>query len=101
VALVYYFWYSMPTTAPLRKIKKSFSISAASDSFIRKMQKQRKVRSESETLDALLSELMDLQEKQTIEAAYANYYESLSDEEIADQRSWGGFAEDNFAETES
>lgn len=91
----------MPTTTTQqRKIKKSFSISAASDSFIRKMQKQRKVRSESETLDALLSELMDLQEKQTIEAAYANYYDSLSDDEQAEQRSWGGFAESNLAETE-
>jgi hypothetical protein len=91
----------MPTTSQQqRKIKKSFSISVASDSFIRKMQKQRKARSESETLDVLLSELMDFQEKQTIEAAYANYYDSLSDDELAEQRSWGDFSASNLVETE-
>jgi len=80
-----------------RKIKKSFSISVESDSFIRKSCKERRSASESETLDALLSELMAIRQQQAIEAAYGDYYDSLSDEEIAEQSDWGNFAESQLA----
>ena len=81
-----------------RKIKKSFSISVESDSFIRKNCKERKSNSESETLDALLSELRAIRQQQAIEAAYTDYYDSLSQEEVAEEHSWGAFAESQLAE---
>ena len=86
---------NMPTTSPKmgRKIKKSFSISMESDSFIRKSCKERRSTSESETLDALLGELMTIRKQQAIEAAYTDYYDSLGDEEVAEQRAWGSFSE--------
>ncbi len=80
-----------------RKIKKSFSISLESDSFIRKSCKERKSNSESETLDALLRELMTIRQRQAIETAYADYYDSLSDDEVAQQNAWGLFAESQLA----
>jgi hypothetical protein len=80
-----------------RKIKKSFSISVESDTFIRRSCKERKSTSESETLDALLSELMTIRKQQAIEAAYTDYYDSLSDDEVAEQRAWGSFAESQLA----
>jgi hypothetical protein len=80
-----------------RKIKKSFSISVESDSFIRKTCKERKSTSESETLDALLSELMTIRKQRAIETAYTDYYDSLSNDEIAEQRTWGSFAESQLA----
>lgn len=80
-----------------RKIKKSFSISVESDSFIRRSCKERKSDSESETLDALLDELMNIRRQQAIEAAYTDYYDSLGDDEVAQQRAWGSFAEDQLA----
>lgn len=85
----------MPTTVvkQRRKVKKSFSISPESVLFIRKMRKERKARSESETLDGLLNELIAIQQQRGIEAAYSSYYDSLSDEEIAEDRAWGTFAE--------
>jgi hypothetical protein len=89
----------MSTTARKtgRKIKKSFSISVESDSFIRKSCKERKSNSESETLDALLGELMTIRRRQAIEAAYADYYDSLDDKEVAEQTAWGLFAESQLA----
>jgi hypothetical protein len=89
----------MPTTTPKmgRKIKKSFSISVESDAFIRRSCKERKSNSESETLDTLLSELMAIRRQTAIEAAYANYYDSLSDDEVAEQSAWGAFAESQLA----
>lgn len=88
----------MPATSPKigKKIKKSFSISVESDAFIRKSCKERKSDSESETLDALLSELRAIRQQQTVESAYTDYYDSLNDEDVAEERSWGAFAESQF-----
>jgi len=80
-----------------RKIKKSFSISVASDSFIRRSCRERKSDSESETLDALLSELMAIRQQKAIEAAYGDYYDSLSQDEVAEESAWGAFAESQLA----
>ena len=90
---------TMPTTSPKmgNKIKKSFSISVESNSFIRRSCKERKSNSESETLDALLSELKAIRQQQAIEAAYTDYYDSLSQEEVAEERAWGAFAESQLA----
>ena len=89
---------NMPTT-PLksRKIKKSFSISAESDSFIRKNCKERKSTSESETLDALLRELKTIRQQKAIEVAYTDYYDSLTIDELTEQSEWGAFAESQLA----
>jgi hypothetical protein len=80
------------------KIKKSFSISVESEAFIRRSCRERKSDSESETLDALLSELRAIRQKEAIEAAYAEYYESLTDEEIADEQAWGTFTQSQLVE---
>ena len=90
---------TMPTTSPKmgRKIKKSFSISVESDSFIRRSSKERKSNSESETLDALLSELMTIRQQHAIETAYTDYYDSIGEEEVAEERAWGAFAESQLA----
>lgn len=89
----------MPTTSVKmgRKIKKSFSISVESASFIRRSRKERKSNSESETLDALLSELMAFRQQKAIEAAYGDYYDSLSQDEIEEESAWGAFAESQLA----
>lgn len=80
------------------KIKKSFSISVESDAFIRRSCKERKSDSESETLDALLSELRTIRRQEAVEAAYTDYYDSLGDEEMTEQRAWGSFAESQLVE---
>jgi hypothetical protein len=91
---------NMPTTSPRmgNKIKKSFSISVESDAFIRRSCKERRSESESDTLDALLSELRAIRQHEAVEAAYTDYYDSLSDEEIAEQQGWGAFAESQLVE---
>ena len=81
-----------------RKIKRSFSISLESDTFIRKTQRERKSRSESEALDELLRELMVLRQQHLIEDAYTDYYDGLTDEEVDEQQAWGAFAETQLSE---
>ncbi len=89
----------MPAKSPpiSRKIKKSFSISAESDSFIRRSCKARTSNSESATLDALLRELMAIRQQEAIAAAYADYYDSLGEDEAAEESAWGEFAESQLA----
>jgi len=81
-----------------RKVKKSFSISLESEAFLKRIRKERKVSSESETLDVLLGELMTAQRQCAIESAYVDYYDSLSDEDVTEQRAWGAFAETQLTE---
>jgi hypothetical protein len=81
-----------------RKIKKSFSISAESESFIRRARKERKSASESEALDMLLQELIAMHQQMAIEEAYADYYDSLTEDDKVEQNAWGMFAESQLAE---
>jgi hypothetical protein len=91
----------MPTTTPSRpvpKVKKSFSISVESEAFIRKACKERKSKSESETLDALLNELREIQQREAIGSAYQDYYDQMSDAEAIEHDTWGTFAQTQIAE---
>src|SRR5277367_5354577 len=85
-----------PTTTSIhqtRKIKKSFSISPESEAFIKKNSRERRIKSESETLDLLLRELIAVRQQHALNTAYQDYYDSLTDEESAENRAWGTFAE--------
>lgn len=79
------------------KIKKSFSISVESEAFIRNSRRERKSDSESETLDALLAELRAIRQKEAIEAAYTEYYDSLTNEEVSEEQTWATFTESQLA----
>jgi hypothetical protein len=81
-----------------RKVKKSFSISLESEAFLKRMRKEHKAPSESETLDLLLRELMATHKQRAIESAIVDYYDSLSDEDVEEQRAWGVFAEAQLTE---
>ena len=80
-----------------RKIKKSFSISPESEAFIRKSSKERRIRSASETLDTLLRELIAVRQQHSLNAAYQDYYDSLTDRESTEDREWGAFSESQLA----
>jgi hypothetical protein len=89
-----------PTTTSIhqtRKIKKSFSISPESEAFIKKSSRERRIKSESETLDLLLRELIAVRQQHALNTAYQDYYDSLTDEESAENRAWGTFAEGQLA----
>jgi hypothetical protein len=80
-----------------RRVKKSFSISADAESFIRKVRKTRKIASDSEALDQLLHESMEAHRKRSIDAAYKAFYDAASDAELAEETSWAEFGESEWA----
>ncbi len=88
----------MTVTASKTRVKKSYSISVEAESFVRKVRRARKIASDSETLDQLLRESMEVHRKSRIDAAYKAYYDSASNEELAEEAEWAEFGEAELAE---
>lgn len=74
-----------------RRVKKSYSISVEAESFVRKVRKTRKIASDSEALDMLLRESIEVHRKSAVDAAYKAYYDSASDQELEEEKSWADF----------
>ncbi|HEY5329332.1 MAG TPA: hypothetical protein VIJ79_05570 [Acidobacteriaceae bacterium] len=81
-----------------RRIKKSYSISVEAESFVRKVRKARKIASDSEALDMLLRESIEVHRKSAVDAAYKAYYDSASDQELEEEKSWAEFGTAQMAE---
>lgn len=80
------------------RIKKSYSISKESEQFVRRIRKARHIASDSAALDQLLHEAMALHSRSAIDAAYKAYYDSATDEELAEENTWAAFGGAAMAE---
>jgi len=78
-------------TSAQSRVKKSFSISREAESFIRKVRQTRKIASDSETLDILLRESIEIHRKSAADAAYKAYYDSASERELEEETVWAEF----------
>ena len=67
-------------------MKKSFTLTPESVAFLGETRQRRQAASDSEALDSLLRELMLEAKRQELEAATKEYYDTASDEELAEQR---------------
>ena len=88
----------MTNTVTKRRIKKSYSISVEAESFVRKVRKARKIASDSEALDLLLRESIEVHRKSAVDAAYKAYYDSASDQELEEEQTWAEFGTAQMAE---
>jgi hypothetical protein len=82
------------TTAARRKLKRTFSLSAEALAYLDGLAKDYK--STSEALDRLIHERKALAEKARISAGIRNYYDSISDEQRAENLVWGELAGTHF-----
>ena len=73
-------------------MKKSFTLAPESVAFLSETRQRRKAGSDSEALDMLLRELMLEAKRQELEAATKEYYDTASDEELAEQLEWAEMA---------
>jgi uncharacterized membrane-anchored protein len=64
--------------------------------FLSETREKRRAGSDSEALDLLLRELMLEAKRQAIDAAYKEYYDTASDEELAEQREWAELTAPNM-----
>jgi uncharacterized membrane-anchored protein len=78
----------MTFQATTRKMKKSFTLTPEAVAFVGEARKKRGAASDSEALDLLLRELILEAKRQAIDAAYKEYYDTASEEDLAEQREW-------------
>ncbi|MGO9638153.1 MAG: hypothetical protein ACLPXT_04420 [Terracidiphilus sp.] len=92
----------MTMQATARKLKRSFTLSPESVSFVTEIRKKRRAGSDSEALDLLLRESMLEAKRRQLDAATKAYYDTASDEELAEQSEWAEMAGPNiFVDIES
>jgi hypothetical protein len=80
--------FSMTKQRTKRKIKRSFTLAPESVAFVRDLRRRRKTRSDSEALDLLLREAIHARKREEIDAAFKEYYDTASCEELNEQREW-------------
>jgi len=85
----------MPTRST-RKEKKTYSLSREAIRFVEAVQKERKIDSASSALDELLREQKQAREMEQASAAITKYYDSLTEQEMEEDRAWGKAAESQF-----
>jgi len=75
-----------------RKSKKSFTISTESVAFLEEMRKKNSAESTSAILEEILQAVRRREKRSSIERQMTEYYDSLTDVEVAEEKLWGEFA---------
>jgi hypothetical protein len=79
-----------------RKERKTYTLSSEAIAIIEAEKKERRTDSASSALEELLKEARRQKEMAKVAASISSYYDSLSDEEVKEQKLWGQFAETQF-----
>ena len=82
----------MAKPSSARKEKRTFSLSRESLRYLDKVRKERNGSSVSSVLDDLIRQQQQAKELERISASFTRYYDSLTDDEVAEDRAWGEFA---------
>ena len=86
----------MSPSSGTRKARKTFSLSRESVSYLESLRKARKGKSVSAVLDDLIRQRREAEEMKRISASVTRYYDSLTAEEVSEDRAWGDFAATQF-----
>lgn len=86
----------MPQTRAARKQRKTFSLSRESVRYLEFLRKSKRGGSISSVVEDLIRQRRQAEEMKCISASITSYYDSLSDEQVAEDRAWGQFAETQF-----
>lgn len=85
----------MPRTQS-RKSRKTFSLSRETVNYLESVRKQTKRESMSSVLEDIIRQQQQVKEMERVSAAFSRYYDSMTEEERSEDRSWGQFAETQF-----
>jgi hypothetical protein len=76
-----------------RKEKKTFSLSRKALMYLESVRKEKKSQSMSAVLEELIRRQQRAAEMERISTSIRSYYDSLTEEEVDQDRAWGQFAE--------
>jgi Arc/MetJ-type ribon-helix-helix transcriptional regulator len=88
---------SLTLGKPDRKAKKSFTLSVESVAFLEEMRQKGSAESISAVLEEILQAVRREEKRAATDRAMTEYYNSLTDEEVAEERQWGEFARRAFS----
>ncbi|MGA8273933.1 MAG: hypothetical protein WB919_20385 [Candidatus Sulfotelmatobacter sp.] len=86
----------MPKSSTTRKKKKTFSLSRQAVTYLEALRHEQRGKSVSSVLEEIIRQQQQAKEMERISASVTRYYDSLSAEEIAEDRAWGDFAATQF-----
>lgn len=84
-----------------RKAKKSYTLSSDAVQFLERRRRERRSDSVSAVLEEIIQSARRESEFAAIEKSVSDYYSSLSDAELKEQREWGEFALTQFPDPET
>ena len=79
-----------------RKAKRTFSLSPDIVSYLESERKATRQRSLSAVLEELVRQYQQAREMERVSASVTRYYDSLTPDEVAEERAWGEFATAQF-----
>ena len=85
-----------PKRASQKKAKRTFSLSQEAVSYLEALRREKNQPSLSSVLEELVRKEQEAKEMDRISASVTRYYDSLTPEEIAEDRAWGDFAATQF-----
>jgi hypothetical protein len=85
----------MPRTQS-RKSRKTFSLSREVVNYLESVRKQTKRESMSAVVEDIIRQQQQVKEMERVSAAFSRYYDSMTEDERSEDRSWGQFAETQF-----
>ena len=74
------------------KARKTFSLSQENLEFLETVRRRQKAASLTAALEMILEQEKQRREVSQLDSTISQYYDSLSDEEVEEQRNWGEFA---------
>jgi hypothetical protein len=86
----------MPRSSLARKAKKTFSLSRQAVMYLESLRKEKRSKSVSSVLEDIIRQQQQARETERISSSVTRYYDSLTPEEIAEDRAWGEFAATQF-----
>lgn len=86
----------MSESSNARKARKTFSLSRETVKYLELLRKERKKDSMSSVVEDIIRQQQQTKELERISASVTRYYDSLTPDEIAEDRAWGEFAATQF-----
>lgn len=87
-----------PTKTSRRKLKRTFSLSPQALDCLERLRKEHRLPSASAALDLLIRARQLDDEEKRISENITKYYDSLGQEELAENRAWGELAQTQLQE---
>jgi hypothetical protein len=80
------------------RTKISTTISPGTSAYLQSLIREGRASNLAEAIDLLVTQLREIEARERLERETTAYYDSLTDEEVEEERAWGEFVTQQFAD---